>query len=100
MRLAEGKVPEELLNFESKLEEAHVSGSMVAIELGETKYNSDELLTITKQLAENRNIYIFAFDRKVTYCVSCRKNWFGLMHKCPSCGAVGTLVFFDRFSGA
>lgn len=100
MRLAEGKVPEELLNFESKLEEAHVSGSMMAIELGETKYNSDELLTITKQLAENQNIYLYAFDRKVTYCVSCRKNWFGLMHKCPSCGAVGTLVFFDRFSGA
>jgi ribonucleoside-triphosphate reductase len=100
MTLMGGRIPEELLNIESKFEEAHVGGSTMAIELGEKKYGPDDLLTVTKQLAESQNTCFFAFDRKVTYCSSCRKNWFGLMHKCPSCGAVGTLVFFDRFSGA
>jgi len=98
LTLASGRLPEELLTFESKLEEVHAGGSLMTIELGETKYTADELMAITKRLIESHSTGLLTFNRKITYCVSCRKSWFGLLHKCPSCGAVGTLVVFDRFS--
>jgi ribonucleoside-triphosphate reductase len=97
--LSGGKVAEESLMFVDKLAGADVSGSLTVVDLGESKHEPEELVEITKKLTESHNIDLLAYDRKLTYCVSCRKSWFGLLHKCPSCGAVGTLAFFDRFSG-
>jgi len=94
-----GRVTEESLTFEDKLAEAHVSGSLTVVDLDESKHEPEELMTITKQLTESHNVGVFTYDRKLTYCFSCKKSWFGLLHKCPSCGAVGTLAFFDRFMG-
>ena len=94
-----GRVAEESLTFEDKLAEAHASGSLTVVDLGESKHEPEELMTITKQLTESHNVGVFAYDRRLTYCFSCKKSWFGLLHKCPSCGAVGTLAFLDRFMG-
>jgi anaerobic ribonucleoside-triphosphate reductase len=97
--LTGGNVPEESLTFVDKLAEAHVSGSLTVVDLGESKHEPEELMAITKKLTESHNVGLFTYDRRLTYCLSCKKSWFGLLHKCPSCGAVGTLAFFDRFSG-
>jgi anaerobic ribonucleoside-triphosphate reductase len=43
-------------------------------------------------------VEFFTYNRKITYCSNCKKSWFGTLHKCPSCGAMSTLVKFDRFS--
>ncbi|MGB8781179.1 MAG: anaerobic ribonucleoside-triphosphate reductase [Candidatus Bathyarchaeia archaeon] len=94
-----GRVAEESLTFEDKLAEAHVGGSLTVVDLGESKHEPEELMAITRQLTEGHNVDVFTYDRKLTYCVSCKKSWFGLLHKCPSCGAVGTLAFLDRFMG-
>jgi anaerobic ribonucleoside-triphosphate reductase len=69
------------------------------IGLGDAKYDQAELATISKQLAENHDVAFFAYERRLTYCVNCKKSWFGLLRKCPSCGAIGTLAFFDRYAG-
>jgi ribonucleoside-triphosphate reductase len=98
LTLMAGKIAQEPLAFRGKLAEAHAGGSLVAIELGDAKYDSDELVTVTRQLMETDDTDLLAYDRKLTYCINCKKSWFGLLHKCPSCGAVGTLAFFDRFT--
>jgi anaerobic ribonucleoside-triphosphate reductase len=92
-----GRVVEEALTFEDKLAGACVGGSLTVVDLGESKHEPEALLTIMKELTENHNVGVFTYDRKLTYCVNCKKSWFGLLHKCPSCGAIGTLAFFDRF---
>jgi anaerobic ribonucleoside-triphosphate reductase len=69
----------------------------MAIDLGEAKHEPQELMETTKQLVQGQ-ADLFTYERKMTYCVNCKKSWFGLLHKCPSCGAVGALAFFDRFA--
>ena len=97
LTLTAGKLPQEHLAFESKLAEAHGGGSLMAIDLGEAKHEPQELMETTKQLVQG-HADLFTYERKMTYCVNCKKSWFGLLHKCPSCGAVGALAFFDRFA--
>jgi anaerobic ribonucleoside-triphosphate reductase len=97
--LTGGRVVEEPLTFEDKLAEAHAGGSLTAVELGEAKHEPEELVTVTKKLTESHSVGLFAYDRRLTYCISCKRSWFGLLHKCPSCRAVGTLAFFDRLAG-
>lgn len=99
LSLQGGSIPKEALRTEQILNEVRIGGSLAAIELGEVKYNPSDLMAVTLQLMEAHNPELFAFDRKMSYCTNCKKNWFGLLHKCPSCGAVGTLVFFDKFAG-
>jgi anaerobic ribonucleoside-triphosphate reductase len=83
--------------LKNKLGDLHRGGSLVTIDLKETKHEPSELLNLTNQLVENHTDF-WTYDRKLTYCANCKKMWFGLQHKCPSCDAVGTLTFYDRFT--
>jgi len=96
--LQDGKIPIESLAFERKISGLHVGGNLTVIELGEIEYKSDELMSLTKQIFESYKMEFFTYNRKLTYCINCRRSWFGLLHKCPSCGSVGTLTVFDRFA--
>ncbi len=95
--LSAGKLTEPVA-FNTKTTELSEGGSLTVIGLGDAEIETDELVTITKQLAENQ-VAFFTYERRLTYCVHCRKSWYGLLRKCPSCEATGTLVFFDRFAG-
>jgi len=95
--LQDGKVPLESLMVERKLYRPHTGGRLTVIELGEGEHKPDELMSLTRQLIEGHSLEFFVYNRKLTYCVNCKKSWFGSLHKCPSCGATGTLTFFDRF---
>jgi anaerobic ribonucleoside-triphosphate reductase len=83
--------------FRSKLEDLHHGGSLATIDLNETKREPSELVALTNQLVESHTDF-WTYDRKLTYCANCKKSWFGFQHKCPSCNAVGTLTFYDRFT--
>jgi ribonucleoside-triphosphate reductase len=85
------------LGFEQKTRELN-GGSLAVVELGEIEAKADELMSMTKQLFEKHTAEFLTYNRKLTYCVNCKKSWTGLLHKCPSCGSVGTLTFFDRYS--
>jgi anaerobic ribonucleoside-triphosphate reductase len=93
------KPPQEQMTNRSKPHETLTGGSLSLIDLAETEQKPDELIALTKRLTEEHEAESFTYGRKLTYCVNCKKTWLGLLHKCPSCGAVGTLVFFDRFAG-
>ncbi|NWF86775.1 ArsR family transcriptional regulator [Candidatus Bathyarchaeota archaeon] len=67
------------------------------VELGEGEFKADKLLDVTKQLFENFTEFL-TYNRKLTYCASCKRSWIGLLHKCPSCGSIGTLTVFDQYA--
>ena len=81
-----------------RLQKLCAGGSLVVVELGEGERTTDALIAVSKQLVEGSALGLFTYDRKLTYCAACEKSWFGLLHKCPSCSAVGTLAFLDRFA--
>jgi anaerobic ribonucleoside-triphosphate reductase len=95
--LQDGKISPEPSTFERKMRELH-GGNLTVIDLGEVEHKADELMSLTKQVFEAYNMEFLTYNRKSTYCVNCRKSWFGLLHKCPSCGSTGTLTVFDRFA--
>jgi ribonucleoside-triphosphate reductase len=95
--LQDGKISPEPSIFERKMRGLH-GGNLTVIDLGEAEHKTDELMSLTKQVFEIRNMEFLTYNRKSTYCINCRRSWFGLSHKCPSCGSTGTLTTFDRFS--
>ncbi|MEM2972059.1 MAG: anaerobic ribonucleoside-triphosphate reductase [Candidatus Bathyarchaeia archaeon] len=96
--LHNGKVDLEFVKFESIIQDFCSGGSLTAVELGEADCKPEELALLTKQLFEDYKLAFITYNRKLTYCANCRKSWFGFLHKCPFCGAVNTLTYFNRFA--
>ena len=90
-------VPAESIEIEKKLDGLKAGGSLNIIELGSNEYKPEELMNLTEHLIKNQNLEFFTYNRINTYCANCRKSWFGVLHKCPSCGSMSTLTTFDRF---
>ena len=88
----------ESLELEQKLKGLSAGGSLSIIELGSDEYKPEELMKLTAHLIRNEFLEFFTYNRVVTYCDSCKKSWFGSLHKCPSCGSIGTMKTFDRFA--
>jgi ribonucleoside-triphosphate reductase len=89
---------EEALKTDRKLKDLKSGGCLTVIELEDTAIKPEELMKLTLDLFEAQSLEFFTYNRKITYCSNCKKNWFGLLHKCPSCGSVSTMVAFDRFN--
>jgi len=98
LNLQNGNISPESLAVDQRLSGLNVGGSMTVIELGGVEFKSDDLASLTRQLIENHNVELFTYNRKFTYCQNCKKSWFGLLRKCPSCGSIGTLTALDRFA--
>jgi anaerobic ribonucleoside-triphosphate reductase len=87
-----------VLDMERKLGGLNAGGSLSIIELGDAEYMPEQLMKLTEHLVNNRHLEFFTYNRKVTFCANCQKSWFGVLHKCPSCGSMSTLTTFDRFA--
>ena len=92
-------VPTDSLDWETKLKSLNSGGNLTIIDINEAESKPEELLKLTVQLMQKQQATLLTYNRKVTYCQNCRKSWFGELRKCPSCGSIGMLVIFDRFSG-
>jgi ribonucleoside-triphosphate reductase len=77
------------------LENLRAGGNLTVIELGATPEQPDQLLNITKQLLENKTEF-FTYNLKQTYCINCKKISLGNLHKCPNCGSVTMLTYYNR----
>ena len=86
------------LDFNQKLKGWNAGANLSIIELEQTEYKPEDLMNLTKQLIENPTVELFTYNRKITYCSNCKKSWIGTLNKCPSCGAVSTLILFDKFN--
>ncbi len=93
-----GELASEAVAVDKRLHDLYSGGGLTAIDLGETEYKPDELVSLSRRIVEDGAIEFFTYDRRLTYCANCRRSWPGLLHKCPSCGGVSTLSFYDRFA--
>lgn len=100
LTVQDGQIPQDLLALEHRLRGLRAGGSLSVIELGESEFKPDELLALTSKIIEVGGIEFFTYNRKLTYCTNCRKSWSGSHSKCPSCGAVGALMTYDRFASS
>lgn len=73
-------------------------GNLTVIEIEDFRGDAAELMAITKNIIEQSMHEFFTYNRKLTYCARCKKSWYGVRHKCPSCEATSTLTVFDRFA--
>jgi anaerobic ribonucleoside-triphosphate reductase len=91
-----GEIPLERLKTDQKTCLSCAGGHLTEIELGEAEQTPDELVSLTEQIIRGHHPKFFMYNRNLTYCISCKRSWFGLLHKCPSCGATSTLTSFSR----
>jgi ribonucleoside-triphosphate reductase len=95
--LKDGEILPGSLKFGEKTRALH-GGNLTVVELGDAEVKADQLLMVTKQLFESYQVGFLTYNRRVTYCTNCKKSWFGLLHKCPSCGSISTLIPFDNYA--
>jgi ribonucleoside-triphosphate reductase len=88
----------EILETAKRWKGLNAGGNLNIIELEDTQYTPETLMNLTLRLLENPTIEFFTYNRLVSFCDNCKKNWFGTLHKCPSCGSMSTLTTFDRFT--
>lgn len=93
-------VSTEQLEVEQKFKGLNAGGSLTVIDMNGVEQKPEELLKLTIHLMQNQNTELLTFNRIVTYCASCQKSWFEILHRCPTCGSIGTLQIFDRFYAA
>lgn len=98
LTLQDRDISSDLLTIERSLTQLNVGGNFAVIEIEGMKHKPEELMFLTKYLIENQLFHFFTYNLTITYCSNCKKSWSKLMHKCPSCGSIGTLKAFDRFS--
>ncbi len=73
-------------------------GCLDIFELNGAEISADALLDFTARLIGNDASEFFTYNRTISFCSNCRKNWVGTLHKCPSCGSMSALTTFDRFT--
>ena len=88
----------EMLETERRLRGLNAGGNLSIIELEGAEYKPEALLELTNRLVGNQILEFFTYNRLISFCDNCKKNWFGTLHKCPSCGSMSTLTTFDRFT--
>jgi anaerobic ribonucleoside-triphosphate reductase len=88
----------EQLDAQQNLKALNSGANLIIIDLHGSESKPEDLMKLTLSLMENHKAEFFTYNRASTYCSNCQKSWFGSIHKCPSCGSMGTLLEFDRFS--
>ena len=90
--------PQGTLEMAQLLMGLNAGGSIDVYELDAGEYKLDSLMDFTKRVFDNQASELFTYNRTVSFCGNCKKNWAGTIHKCPSCGSMSTLTTFDRFT--
>ncbi len=91
-------LPTDALETARKLRGLNAGGTLNIIELENVEYKPEALMDLTRRLVENQPLEFFTYDRLISVCDNCQKNYYGTFHKCPNCGSMSTLTVFDRFT--
>jgi anaerobic ribonucleoside-triphosphate reductase len=73
-------------------------GHLALLPISEKSPSPEELLFITKQIANTYGIGLFAYDRILSYCTNCKQLAYKILPKCQFCGAANTSINFSRSS--
>jgi len=86
------------LTIEAKFHDLCPGSHLAVIQLADSEQDPNQLLSLTKEITETYSLGLYTFNRNLTYCSSCKKTFYGLPPKCPSCGSVNTMTSFSRMS--
>ncbi len=90
--------PQGTLEMAQLLKGLTIGGSLDIYELEAAEFSADALLNLTCRIIDNQASEFFTYNRIISFCDNCKKNWYGTLHKCPSCGSMSALTAFDRFT--
>jgi ribonucleoside-triphosphate reductase (formate) len=90
-------VPAGMVEMSQILKGLAAGGSLDILELEGTEFEPEALMDLSRQIIECNASEFFTYNRLMSYCETCRKNYPGTLHKCPQCGSMSTLTTFDRF---
>jgi ribonucleoside-triphosphate reductase len=86
----------ERLRVEEQFHSLTPGGHLAVIPLSDEPQKPDDLLSISKDIAENIGVGLYVFNRNIAYCASCQRIFYGKLAKCPSCTSVNMLQSFSR----
>ena len=92
------KINPEVFQLKNQMKDLNLGGCLYVLELPEKESNCKKLLNFTKKIVNNNWIEFFTYNRQISFCENCQKNWQEKIQKCPSCGSLSTMKMFDRFS--
>jgi ribonucleoside-triphosphate reductase len=84
------------LKVEEKFHRLTSGGHLAIVPLFDEPQNTNDLLSITKDIAGNYDVGFYAFNRNLVYCGSCQGIFYGKLVRCPSCGSINNLQSFTR----
>ncbi len=88
----------ERLSIEERFHKITPGGHLAVIQLADSEQDPSGLLTATKEIVGTYAVGLYVFNRRLAYCASCQKTFYGILVKCPSCGSVNRLCCFSRAS--
>jgi ribonucleoside-triphosphate reductase (formate) len=92
------KIPMGLAQMTQTVKGLTAGGSLDILELDDAEIKPETLMELTRQIIELGAAEFFTYNRVVSYCENCRRNYQGTLHKCPTCGSMSSLATFDRFT--
>jgi ribonucleoside-triphosphate reductase (formate) len=90
-------IPTEGLEAMQRLKGLNAGGNLNIVELENVEYKPEALMDLTRRLIESGAVEFFTYNRLISFCDNCKKNFFGTLHKCPNCGSMSSLSTFYRF---
>ncbi|MDH5734094.1 MAG: hypothetical protein OEY88_10005 [Candidatus Bathyarchaeota archaeon] len=87
---------EKRLSIEAQLHKLTPGSQLTIIQLPDCQQDPNKLLSVTKEISKVHGLGFYTYNRALTHCTGCQKTLYGLLDKCPSCGAVNMLVRFSR----
>ncbi|MDR2830847.1 MAG: anaerobic ribonucleoside-triphosphate reductase [Methanobrevibacter sp.] len=67
--------------------------------MGESYSDPDSLISLTHKIAKKSDIGFWAYSSALSFCLKCKTLMKGLNDKCPTCGEVDDVEWYDRITG-
>ncbi|WP_066972086.1 anaerobic ribonucleoside-triphosphate reductase [Methanobrevibacter filiformis] len=67
--------------------------------MGESYSDPNALMSLTKKIAQKSDIGFWAYSSALSFCINCKTLMKGLNNKCPTCGEVDDVEWYDRITG-
>jgi ribonucleoside-triphosphate reductase len=88
------------INTEASFHPLFNGGTIMHVFMGEAYPDPEAIWKLTERIAKNTLTGYFAYTKDLTICKRCKKPQYGLLEKCPECGAHGSdLEHWSRITG-
>jgi len=67
--------------------------------MGESYSDPESLMSLTHKIAKKSDIGFWAYSSALSFCIKCKTLMKGLNDKCPTCGEVEDVEWYDRITG-